>query len=317
MSTVSHKCPIWGTPADRQFNGGMYAVDSPRAGGAYLIDMDAIDRAPSLSAQVKARLTTMLADQRRQGVNAPLVTRGTLEYASSRASLPVYERAMRLLRYMTDSIPVGTSANLHCAADDPLIVSESVDPAKFEHPRLLGRQWVGAMQHFIGGNPRCEITVDGYRRIEEIRVQVDSAQAFVAMWFNYEMSDAYNVGIEEAITNAGYKSYRVDQEIVQNSDEGKIDDTIIAEIRRSRFVVADFTHGDSGIRGSVYYEAGFAHGLGIPVIYSCRQDQIEKVHFDTRQYYHIPWERPEELRVGLEKRILAMVGEGPLKNSQR
>ena len=36
----------------------------------------------------------------------------------------------------------------------------------------------------------------------------------------------------------------------------KIDDEIIAEIRRARFVVADFTHGDTGGRGSVYYEAG-------------------------------------------------------------
>ena len=45
----------------------------------------------------------------------------------------------------------------------------------------------------------------------------------------------------------------------------KIDDEIIGEIRRSRFLVADFTHGDKGARGSVYYEAGFAYGLGLPV----------------------------------------------------
>ena len=315
MST-SHICPIWGTSAERQFYAGMYAFESPRAGGAYLIDMDALDRVQSLVDEAKARLTTMLADQRRQGVIAPLVTRETLGYALSRAPLPVYERAIRLLKHLTDSIPLGTSAAIDCSGNTPLIVSESVDEAEVRAllDYLEGSGWMRC-QRYIGGNPRCEITVDGYRRIEEIQVQVDSAQAFVAIWFNDEMNDAYKVGIEQAITNAGYRSYRVDQEMVQNPGEGKIDDTIIAEIRRSRFVVADFTHGDTGIRGSVYYEAGFAHGLGIPVIYSCRQDQIEKVHFDTRQYYHIPWGNPEELRVGLEKRILAMVGEGPLKNS--
>ena len=81
--------------------------------------------------------------------------------------------------------------------------------------------------------------------------------------------------------------------------------------RHSRFLVADFTHGTCGARGSVYYETGFAYGLGLPVIYTCRNDLVEKLHFDTRQYYHIAWERPDELRDGLEKRILALVGEGP------
>lgn len=38
----------------------------------------------------------------------------------------------------------------------------------------------------------------------------------------------------------------------------KIDDEIIGEIRRSAFIVADFT----GHRGGVYFEAGFAMGLG-------------------------------------------------------
>ena len=35
-------------------------------------------------------------------------------------------------------------------------------------------------------------------------------------------------------------------------------DRIIAQIRASKFVVADFTRN----RGGVYYEAGFALGLG-------------------------------------------------------
>ena len=87
----------------------------------------------------------------------------------------------------------------------------------------------------------------------------------------------------------------------------KIDDAIIAEIRRSRFVVADFT----GLRGGVYYEAGFAEGLGIPVFYSCHADDIDKLHFDTRQIYHVRWNNPKELYQGLYDRIRAKLGEGP------
>ena len=80
----------------------------------------------------------------------------------------------------------------------------------------------------------------------------------------------------------------------------KIDDEIIAEIRRSRFVVADFTSEEDKPRGGVYYEAGFAMGLNIPVIWTCRADMIGNVHFDTRQFNHITWDDPEDLRVKLE-----------------
>ena len=66
-------------------------------------------------------------------------------------------------------------------------------------------------------------------------------------------------------------------------------------------------------RGGVYYEAGFAHGLGLQVIFTCRQDVIDKglIHFDTRQYNHIAWNTPEELRKRLADRIAGTIGDGP------
>ena len=123
------------------------------------------------------------------------------------------------------------------------------------------------------------------------------------------MDDVYNNGIEPAIRDAGYHPVRIDRK----PDVNKIDDEIIAEIRRSRFLVADFTHGEGGARGGVYFEAGFAFGLNIPVIYMCRDDAIDQIHFDTRQYYHITWSRSEleKLREDLKNRILALIGEGP------
>ncbi|MBR0867005.1 hypothetical protein ACVIWV_010441 [Bradyrhizobium diazoefficiens] len=46
-------------------------------------------------------------------------------------------------------------------------------------------------------------------------------------------------------------------------------------------------------RGRLYdassLEAGFAHGLRIPVFYTCRQSSARDVHFDTRQYAYIFW----------------------------
>ena len=77
--------------------------------------------------------------------------------------------------------------------------------------------------------------------------RASTSQAFVAMWFDSSLTAAYELGFAPAIAGAGYSPLRIDR----SEHAEKIDDRIIAEIRRSRFVVADFTEH----RGGVYYEA--------------------------------------------------------------
>ena len=86
-----------------------------------------------------------------------------------------------------------------------------------------------------------------------------------------------------------------------------INDEMIAQIRAASFVVADFT----GHRGGVYFEAGFALGLDLPVIWTCRKDHMKDLHFDIRQYNTIDWEDSEDLATRLQHRIEATVGKGP------
>ncbi len=131
------------------------------------------------------------------------------------------------------------------------------------------------------------------------------------MWIDSETDDAFEKGIKPGIEDAGYEALRIDKK----QDVVKIDDEIMSEIRRSRLVVADFTYGESGVRGGVYFEAGFAEGLGIPVIYTCRKDMIGELHFDTRQYAHILWNEPEQFRLDIRNRIRARIGSGPGENT--
>lgn len=77
-------------------------------------------------------------------------------------------------------------------------------------------------------------------------------------------------------------------------------------IRVAPFVVADFT----GNRGGVYFEAGFARGLNIPVIHTCRKSRFDAAHFDIQQINTIVWEQPEELDEMLLHRIRGTLGEG-------
>lgn len=148
---------------------------------------------------------------------------------------------------------------------------------------------------------KVKLTVSAWNRVAELEraTEDESNQAFVAMWFDNQVEDAYDKAISVAISKAGYKPVRIDK-INHNN---KICDEIIMEIKKSKFVIADFT----GDRGGVYFEAGYAMGLGKQVIWTCREDHLGKVHFDTRQYNHIVWQTEDDLREKLYHRIKATI----------
>ena len=146
------------------------------------------------------------------------------------------------------------------------------------------------------------LTCKGVQRAGDLKRGLDAKigkQVFVAMWFNAETNEAYQHGIKKGIEDAGYKPFRVDQE----PHNDKICDLIVAKIKQSRFLVADVTGQSKG----VYFEAGLMMGLGREVIFTCRRDEIENLHFDTRQYNHIVWDKPDDLRTQLTFRIQATI----------
>jgi hypothetical protein len=159
----------------------------------------------------------------------------------------------------------------------------------------------------LGDDSRYSISPKGWAYLDSLRHgNPDSQIGFIAMWFDESMNDAW-LALDKAIRDAGYEPLRIDQKQHNN----KIDDEIVAAIRRSKFVVADFTQQ----RGGVYFEAGFAMGLSLPVIWLCRHDHLKETHFDTRQYNFIVWEEDklEDLTKALKNRIEATLGRGPLQ----
>ena len=324
----TEKCLIWETVAeidDPVGGSDGTAVNSPRAGGRYFITGTAGSMIRSRDKCVKARLTTWLIEQRRLGVECPEVASNTIGDAERRHSLAVHERADRLLQFL-ESRQEHIGAWISIQVTNPgenvfgpghtefggelLAHSESTKPIEVQYlvEQLEKRRFLEVRQQ-EGHETEHTTTTDGYAYLAELRKKaVDSQQAFIAMWFDETLLEAWEKGIEPGIRDAGYEPVRIDRKDHNN----KIDDEIVAEIRRSRFLVADFTQGDAGARGGVYYEAGFAHGLNIPVIFTCREDAISSVHFDTRQYNHITWKTPEELRERLAKRVSATIGDGPL-----
>jgi len=67
---------------------------------------------------------------------------------------------------------------------------------------------------------------------------------------------------------------------------GLIDDRLRVEIKSARFLVVDLTRANKG----AYWEAGYAEGLGKPVIYTCDETRFrEDSHFDTNHHLHVLW----------------------------
>jgi nucleoside 2-deoxyribosyltransferase len=96
----------------------------------------------------------------------------------------------------------------------------------------------------------------------------------------------YTNQLVSAVAAVGFDLKRVDE----NQPAGLIDDHLRVKIRQSRFLIADLTHQNRG----AYWEAGYAEGLGKPVIYMCRKDVFEDkalgTHFDTNHHLTVVWD---------------------------
>lgn len=200
-----------------------------------------------------------------------------------------------LLYVARTSTRAGDKTALELTSDYPIAYAR--DAQEFEYFIQLATQ-IGFLE--VESGPLVRLSPDGWKRLKQLRLQeIDPDSAFVAMSFNADMENTYEQGFEPALRDTGFRAIRVD--LIEHN--GKIDDRIVADIRKSALVVADFT----GHRQNVYFEAGFAMGLGRYVIWTCRESDISQAHFDTRQYNHIVWRDAADLRLRLQNRIEATI----------
>ncbi len=318
--SASQKCLILGDEAKHiiPLGNGEVKVFSWRTDGEYRITDSVLSSVRQMTLDKKALLTTWIVDQHRSGETAPLIDSSVLSSVQIMRPLRLSKRKQRFFllaqsrNFQIDSYFYLYGRITNEMSQDVGAVSAwtecRTDGERSALLRLLREE------DLINSNPsgRFSLTNKGFERLESLESGgAPTTQAFVAMWFDPSMDEPYRSGIEPAIIAAGYRPLRVDQKEHSN----KIDDEIIAEIRRSRFVVADLTckiidaekEPIAVSRGGVYYEAGFAQGLGIPVIWTCRADAINHVHFDTRQYNHIVWTDPDDLQRKLVNRIRAVI----------
>lgn len=270
--------------------------------GRFEISDDAADDFERASGQARAKLSGWLYEQNQLGEH-PRVTTDTIDRVHAAPPIGVQDKANRLLLALVKRTRTyGSDVSLD--RPDLIATIHGVNSSEVYYFAFEVLQQRGLIR--LSGRSAARVLPDGFARAEELSAaKAASAQCFVAMWFGAGMKAIYDEALDPAIRGAGFEPLRVD--LVEHA--GKIDDEIIAQIRRSGLMVADFT----GHRGGVYFEAGFARGLGIPVFWTCRADDLKDLHFDIRQFNFIDWADASDLRRRLQNRIEAVIGDGPRK----
>ena len=324
---TSQACPVWEEiPNEEDLKGDRNIYNSFRAGGQFQLKRDAISHIQNLRDLQKANLSYWIYDHnlrfglfaRPLGHEDALVLNHNWIVAHSRRKPSAEERFLSFLGELIRQrdLNLGDKIEKYEFNNDLLKAASGVR----SNNEYLELTTYATKLGFIHSDKGVITGVDLSARIyvesnEGNRRQ--TRQGFVAMWFDEKMGNVFEEGFAPAIEEAGYSPCRIDK----IDFLGKVDDQIIAEIRRSNFVVADFTCVKGfdmkgctvGLsRGGVYFEAGFAKGLGLPVIFTCRKDSIDYVHFDTDHFNHLIWETSKDLRCKLKKRIEATLGEGPV-----
>jgi hypothetical protein len=142
---------------------------------------------------------------------------------------------------------------------------------------------IGASCEVIG---EISLSLNGWRRFDELtRQAIKSRRAIIAMKFgDPEFDEMVRTYFKPAVEATGFELKRIDEQ----QPAGLIDDQMRVEIRQCRFLIADLSHHNNG----AYWEAGFAEGLGKPVIYTCLKNihEGDGTHFDTNHHLTVAWD---------------------------
>ncbi len=172
---TNNQCKIWPESTAKKVSeddermGWFYVLDSPRAGGDYMIEELAVrwceHNNDEASLHVKSRLTTWLIDQRRSGTDWPGVTCVLIERMKRTQPLPTQNRADRLLRKLASfpHQPIDITQSIYIMSE-LLAWSESVDTGGLTH--LISMLQRNGHVHFDGRS--ISVTEAGGLHIQDL-----------------------------------------------------------------------------------------------------------------------------------------------------
>jgi len=202
------------------------------------------------------------------------------------------EQANNLIKWFGENTSPGISCSIQPLTHQSIIGARNPEGFAFVVKYLLERRHLDG--NLTGGTRSpgeafATLSFDGWQYYDQLkRSAVDSRKAFMAMEYGHkELDEIVDNHLKPAVGDTGFELCRLDE----SGKAGLIDDRLRVEIRNSRFLISDLTHENRG----AYWEAGYAEGLGKPVIYTCSKEKFnnDKPHFDINRHLTIIWDEKE------------------------
>ena len=243
----------------------------------------------------------------RKGAITPYITSYDFELFLKEELPSLNEQLDNLIRFIAENSKYGEAIFIHPEMDTSVIGSLNQDSIRLLMNTIEHFGYLEQMSFDFTGWYKVSLSFQGWQYFMELESgdQV-SNKAFIAMKFgNEELDHLVNDYLREAVRQTGFRLERADD----NKEAGLIDAKMRVQIRTSRFLIVDLTHDNYG----AYWEAGFAEGLGKPVIYICNKTKFEEeqTHFDTNHQHTVLWdlESPQEFVEELKNTIRATLPE--------
>jgi hypothetical protein len=277
--------------------------------GDFILSGSLVSSLPHLKASIKdadAKLSYFLRTTHEKG-DRPFLYTSTVEKILEKSFPNPKEQADLLIRWLGENIDgPGETVLIYPETHKSIIGAKSnegfdlIVKHLFDVGLVTGN-YVGSLSS--SGKAHATLSFDGWGYFENLKHGSSSyRKAFIAMKFgDAHLDKMLNDSFRPCVRQAGFELYRLDD--VPRA--GLIDDRLRVEIQSSDFLIADLTHDNPG----AYWEAGYAEGLGKPVIYTCEKNKFKtkKTHFDTNHHLTIIWDinNPEEAEQALKATIRA------------
>ena len=221
----------------------------------------------------------------------PLFTNHTAEAVLKQPLPRPREQADLLVRWLAENV-TGPGETLWIGHSTHGAIIGARSPAGFrlvlDHLFQSGLV-TGNQSKALNGGDRAHATLTfaGWEQYESLRRGgAVYRKAFMAMKFgDLVLDQVLETVFKPGALRAGFDLFK----LTDRPKAGLIDNRMRAEIQACDFVVADLSHDNLG----AYWEAGYAEGLGKPVIYTCEKSKFEeaKTHFDTNHHLTILWDQ--------------------------
>jgi hypothetical protein len=251
-------------------------------------DVPGLAKNPLQVKRHRAVLAYALRRMEAAGKTPTLVDGMTLRILKEDRLLSLGEQRDKVLVWLGRAVDISSASTISWDSHGARFGSDSPGAFRLLLESLLDQHLVqGRLSS--DGTGTFQLAHRGLERLEQLeRTAPSGYNAFMAMQYGdailNRVVDEY---FRTAVKETGFQLLRLDD----RPEAGLIDARLRNEIRNCRFLIADLSHANAGS----YWEAGYAEGLGKPVIYTCERSVFEgkatiaKPHFDTNHHLTIAW----------------------------